>query len=150
MFRIMLALAALFALGAEGPVTAQASRYAEGQVWEYRTRPGEEGSLLKIQKIEVLPNARNGELVYHLSIIGFRLHGSAPDQKLGHTPVSQETLDISVTRLSERRPDFPDAAEGIEMWREASGGVFTVSVADLLSDIEAMLPPRPSAEGPEA
>jgi hypothetical protein len=33
--------------------TPTVDRYAEGQVWEYQTRPGDQGSLLKIQKIEV-------------------------------------------------------------------------------------------------
>ena len=43
MLNLMLAAAATLMMQAPLP------QYEAGQVWEYRTRPGEEGSLLKIQ-----------------------------------------------------------------------------------------------------
>ena len=49
------------------------TRYAEGQVWEYKTRPQDAGSLLKIQRITEL----NDHKVYHLSVI--RVHFRRPD-----------------------------------------------------------------------
>ena len=108
-------------------------RYAEGQVWEYRARPAEAGSLMKIQKIEPVPNG-GGERVYHVSIIGIRLTNPRVSPILQHLPVSRETLDRSVTRLGSGG-DFPDLAqvkEGIATWREAEGGIFTISLAEIV------------------
>ena len=115
---------ALLSLATLLPVAspAQSSRYTEGQVWAYRTRPADNGALLKIQRIEVL----NGRTIYHLSLIGLHLGTSGFIGVVQHEPVSQETLDKSVTEL---RPDpgtFPSADEGIAEWR-ARGAACTPS-----------------------
>ena len=112
------------------------SKYAEGQIWEYRTRPSDAGSLIKIQKIENLPALNESDKVYHLSVIGLHFNNEALAGVVMHIPVSQKTLDSSVTRLSELRPDFPDPSEGISQWREARGGVFTVSLAEIMDFVE--------------
>ena len=132
----MLKLLLAFALmsGLASPVSPEA-RYAEGQVWEYRTRPGEEGSLLKIQHIEAAP-AGAGEQIYHISIIGVRLGGQTEAMPIQHLPVSRETLDASVTRLSNSRPEFPSADEGIAEWRRAQGGVFTITIAEIVAVVD--------------
>lgn len=114
-----------------------ADRYAEGQVWEYRARPGEDGSLLKIQKIEPFSGSVDG-LVYHLSVVGVRLGKPGLEPVIGHTPVSRDTLDASVTRLSSSDVIFPSADEGINIWRDDEGGVFTVPmqlVVDYIDDV---------------
>jgi hypothetical protein len=130
MIELLMGLAAL--AGAVGP-GPDSSRYAEGQVWEYRARQGEEGSLLKIQRIERLPARPDGMLVYHVSIIGVLLGASGVQTELPHAPVSTETLDASVTSLSTRTAVFPDVEEGIAQWRSDEGGVFTISVAEIVS-----------------
>jgi hypothetical protein len=131
MLRVAAAMVLALASGAmEGPRAP--SPYAEGQVWEYRTRPGEEGSLLKIRRIEPMPRAPDGRLVYHVSIAGVRLGPPAAGDVIPHVPVSRSTLDASVTRLSGRDADFGDVDEGIALWREAQGGVFTISVAEIV------------------
>lgn len=103
------------------------SRYAEGQVWEYRTRRGEEGSLVKIQRIESDPET--DEPIYHVSLIGLKW---AFDNTLGHAPVSQQTLDMSVTSPAVDHGQFPDVDEGIAIWREERGGVYIVSLAEIV------------------
>ena len=103
------------------------SRYAEGQVWEYRTRRGEEHSLVKIQRIEVDPETNAP--IFHVSLIGLRW---ADANALDHAPVSENTLDISVTQLSADDGQFPTADEGIEEWRRARGGVYSVSLAEII------------------
>lgn len=110
--------------------------YSEGQVWEYRTRPNEPGSLLKIQRIEQRGEAHGP--VYHISLIGLQLGRDAPEA-LPHAPVSRETLDASVTRLSNSRADFPAVEEGIAEWRAATGGVFTITVAEIAAVVEETL-----------
>jgi hypothetical protein len=123
--------AVVLAAAAPAPVSPPEARtYAEGQVWEYRTRPGEKRSLLRIQKIEIPPEDPARRPVYHISIIGLKLAANVAGV-LQHVPVSRETLDSSVTRLSRKRPTFPDVGPGIAEWRRAQGGVFTVTVAEI-------------------
>ena len=93
--------------------TPTVDRYAEGQVWEYQTRPGDQGSLLKIQKIEVSPQFTKSGPVYHVSIIGIHFDGLPVNGTLQHAPFSRASLDASVTKLSASKAEFPDANGGI-------------------------------------
>ena len=103
------------------------SRYEEGQVWEYRTRRGEERSLVKIQRIEADP--KTDVPIFHVSLIGLNW----PDtDRLNHAPVSKDVLDLSVTNLSKAIVEFPSADEGIAEWRRANGGVYSVSLAEIV------------------
>lgn len=152
MSKLLAALALFAGLTAQAPAP---DRYAEGQVWEYRTRPGDEGSLLKIQRIEAWPevaagaasapagDGAEGGRVYHISLVGVRLGPGRAPSALQHMPVSRETLDASVIRLSEASPAFPDPAEGLATWREARGGVFTIPVAEIVGALEQMLSRQP-------
>ncbi|WP_054436393.1 hypothetical protein [Novosphingobium sp. ST904] len=110
--------------------------YTEGQVWEYRTRPQDAGSLLKIQKIEREPESAGLPIVYHVSIIGLHFEGLPVGGELQHAPFSKSALDMSVTKLASANPAFPDAGPGMAQWKEARGGVFTISVADAVSFVE--------------
>ena len=112
---------------------SQADRYAAGQVWEYRTRPADTGSLLRIQRVE--HDATLGP-IYHISVIGLRLRNRDMEPNLPHTPVSRETLDASVTRLSNKTPNFPEFEPGIAQWRADRGGVFTIPVADIIEIVD--------------
>ena len=105
-------------------------KYAAGQVWEYKTRPQDVGSLLKIQRITVLDDQN----VYHLSIIGVKFARSDIAGILPHIPVSKETLDASVTEQSSSKATFPTSAvdEGIAEWQRAKGGVFTIPVSEII------------------
>jgi hypothetical protein len=117
MAKLLLLLSALIA------IAVPPGRYAEGQVWAYTTRPQDTGSLVKIQKIEEAPTGT----IYHISLIGIHIRpGEA--EVLQHAPVSQQTLDASVTRQVPDPGNFPDATGGIAEWRKAHGGVFTISL----------------------
>ena len=134
---ILLALASFFSLSAVQTAPAPAPAYAVGQVWEYRTRPQDEGSLLKIQRIE------DAGAVFHVSLVGVRLGGSPTE--IQHLPVSRETLDASVSRLSDSDVAFPDVAAGHAEWQRAQGGVFTLTMAEIVDFAEQALAgaPRP-------
>jgi hypothetical protein len=120
-------------------VGAQAPQpdYAVGQVWEYRTRPGDEGSLLRIQQVEESGPAPGP--IYHISVIGVRFRQAPLSGQLAHLPVSRATLDASVTRLSATTPSFPDVSPGIAQWREVRGGVFTIPLAEVVDMVERMV-----------
>jgi len=106
-----------------------ADRYAPGQVWEYRHRPQDDGSLLKIQRAE--RGAGELGMIYHVSVIGVNLGDRAP-REIPHAPVSRATLDASVTRLSDAQRPWPTFIPGIAAWRADEGGVFTVPIAEVV------------------
>ena len=132
-------LAALLGPGAAAAAAVDAEGYREGQVWDYRTRPGDEGSLLRIGRIEPSPAGVDGDRIYHISIAGVRLAPEGAPTILEHLPVAKETLDASVTRRTDRTADFGDMDEGIAEWRRARGGVFKIPVADLIETIAQTL-----------
>lgn len=146
MIEALFALAMMLGLPAELSAQAPAPRYAEGQVWEYRTRPGEEGSLLRIQRIEPWPAGDAVGRVYHISVIGVRIGGGIAQVEMQHLPVSRMTLDASVTRLSASAAAFPSAEEGIASWREAQGGVFDVPLAEIVGMLDSLV--RSQQAGP--
>jgi hypothetical protein len=148
MIKAALAVGMAVSLSAAAPPSTQPHVYAAGQVWEYRTRPGDEGSLLKIQKVEDLPSSAPIGPVYHISIIGLHFHGQpAGAGGIQHLPVSRVTLDASVTRLSQSRADFPSADAGIAEWRRAKGGVFTIPISQIVDVLEQMLRNAPPPGG---
>jgi hypothetical protein len=115
-------------------VHADPAKYAEVQVWEYKTRPQDAGSLIKIQKITELDNQQ----VYHLSVIGVHLRTPGIAGVLPHMPVSTATLDASVIQLSSSSAAFPTNAvdEGIAEWQRARGGVFTIPVSQIIDIVD--------------
>ncbi|MBN8808954.1 MAG: hypothetical protein J0I47_12085 [Sphingomonas sp.] len=130
--KYVLALLAMIPL----PASAQARSYVEGQVWAYKTRPGDDGSLLKIQKIET---DKRGRPIYHISVIGFHLSDPHYAPILPHEPVSQQSLDESVTELKADPGTFPSADSGIAEWRSANGGVYTISIAKTIDVLDQTL-----------
>lgn len=126
--------------------TPTVDRYSEGQVWEYKTRPADKGSLLKIQKIENLPQSAKTGSVYHVSIIGLHFVGLPLNGELQHAPFSKVSLDASVTKLSSSKAAFPDASGGLADWRQSQGGVFTITVAEAVSFVEQTMRNQMRAE----
>ena len=99
----------------------------KGQVWEFRARADEDHALVKIQQVDLSPD--NGDEIFHVSLIGLRCrHGT----ELPHVPVSRQTLLASITRLARDYGQFPDHLEGLEEWRKAEGGVYSISLADII------------------
>ena len=115
-----------------------ADRYAVGQVWEYKTRPEDAGSLLRIAKIEKDPEFG---IVYHISVVGLRItNPKAPGGRtteVVHYPVSKGALDSSVTHLSTSKVTFPDVERGYPFWRSArdqgQAGVYEMPIADIVT-----------------
>lgn len=120
---------------------AKASDYSEGQVWSYKTRPGEEKSTVLINKVET--HEKLGK-IFHISIEGVRVaarhHPSGVITELPHFPVSEETLRKSLVKLVGKHAPNPNYIEGYKIWKSACDtshtGIFTVSVADIVGLIE--------------
>jgi hypothetical protein len=129
-----LVLLAVVALGAAAqPATHD---YAVGQVWKYHTQPSDADSLIRIGAIEESPVVGT---IYHIGVIGVHVPGTNAQTSIGHLPVSRQTLDASVTELTKSDAAFPDMTGGIAQWRQAHGGVFTISVAEIVGAIAKTL-----------
>ncbi len=109
--------------------------YAKGQVWKYHTRPQDPSSLVKISEIGPGVGAIPGP-IYHISVIGVHFGNAALPTTIGHLPVSRTTLDKSVAELTNSDAAFPDVADGIAQWRAARGGVFTISLAEIVGAMD--------------
>ena len=126
----------------------QAPPYAEGQVWEYRTRPGEETSTIQINKIEAHPRLNN---IYHISIFGvhvvnYHVPGGRVQTRLPHSPVSEQTLNSSVTRLVDLQTPDPVYLSGYQEWKrvfdEGKAGIFTITIAEIVDFVQHALTPQ--------
>jgi hypothetical protein len=120
---------------------ASAAEYAEGQVWSYQTRVGEETSTVLINKIET--NDKLGK-IYHISLNGVKVKNphkaDGVSTELPHFPVSDETLKKSLTKLVGKSAPNPDYIEGYTIWKEAfdagEAGIFTISASEIVDFIE--------------
>lgn len=138
---LLISMTSVEAAMAEEPVERQ---YAEGQVWTFRARAGEEGATLLINKVEQDP--RLGE-IYHISVFGVRLDNPrAPGgvtTDLPHFPVSRETLDKSCLELRGVSEPNSEYLPGYAQWREAfdagQAGVFDIPVDKIVDIVQSAI-----------
>jgi hypothetical protein len=117
--------------GCPEPSTIVDSKFKPGQVWQYKTRQGEDGSTVTVLRTETLAK---GGTVIHVRVDGIRLKnctGGPEPNLIGHAPFAKDALDRSVTKLL-RTGEVPDYAEGYEDWRSHCGGVYTITVKEML------------------
>lgn len=142
-FLTALSIAATPAAGAEElppPEPASSEQFAPGQVWRYKTRPGEESSRAIIGKIEKSPIGT----IVHVKLTGLRLKNPfAPGgliTVLPHAPVSEVALSASVTELTNEASDLDGFSEGYNIWlsafRTGKAGVFTLTLSEIAGVIE--------------
>ena len=88
-------------------------------------------------RIESLPNV--GTIV-HVRVDNIRLRnctgGSQPDT-FQHMPFTRDAIDRSVTKMVKEDSDIPDYKEGYDEWRNACGGVYTITVSEAVTLGEA-------------
>ncbi|HTC61627.1 MAG TPA: hypothetical protein VK709_02190 [Candidatus Saccharimonadales bacterium] len=116
------------------PTESSDSKFRPGQVWQYKTRPNDDGSTLTILKIETLP--KQGVII-HIRIDRIRIRnckgGPEPDEL--HMPFTRHEVERSVTKLV-KEGIVPDFQAGYDAWKNACGGVYTTSVADAVQGTE--------------
>jgi hypothetical protein len=113
------------------------SEFKVGQVWKYKTRPGEEASTLVILKVETAPG---WSTVVHVGVVGVKI--ASPQgikDNISHLPFDEAAVKASVTSKISDNGKLTDFHEGYDLWREDKGGVFTVSVAEAVSFVEKAL-----------
>jgi len=111
-----------------------------GQEWSYQARPQDVNSSLLVGAIEDHPQM--GRIV-HIAVNNVRVRNPHANggysTEIGHIPTSEAALRDSVTKLLASAQQVDQVAEGIETWRSAQGGVFTVSVSEAVQYIEDIL-----------
>src|SRR5438552_16281800 len=82
------------------PAPATDARFHPGQVWQYKTRAGEEKSTLTILRVESLPKPI--DVVIHVRVDNIRLKnctgGPEPDT-MEHMPFTRAAIEGSVTKM---------------------------------------------------
>ena len=123
---------------------AFAVEYSEGQIWSYRTRPGENQSTLRINRVERDPKIGS---IYHISVLDVKIKNSGSPEgfsfELPHLPVSKKSLDASVLELVGKSEPSLDYMPGYEEWRSqfeiGKAGVFDADVAKIIAIIESAI-----------
>jgi hypothetical protein len=118
-----------------------ASEFKVGEVWNYKTRPGENSSTIVILKVETAPGWSN---IVHVGVVGLRIKGPEGTQDtVPHMPFDEAAVKKSVTTKVSDNGKLTNFQEGYGLWRDAAssgkGGVFTISVAEAVAAIEGGL-----------
>ena len=111
--------------------------FEAGQVWSYKTRPGDEDSIVAIRSIE---ETSDGDAIFHVSIQGIRLpEGSSQETvDVNHCPMSLQAFEDSVVELIGDVRWPRSFLEAYKSWKESEGGIFTTNLATI-SDIVVKL-----------
>ena len=112
-------------------------KYRVGEVWNYETRPGDEGSTFTVLKVESRPGFG---VIVHISVEGFRVpNPHAPNglhERIRHMPFTEDAIDSSVTTRAAVGTPLPADIDAYANWRryvDADGaGVFTITVAEAI------------------
>jgi len=143
--RIILLLAALIFGGLmASPAAADEPKYDVGQVWEFEAKGVKPGGLLVVQQVDPADGDENTPIdIYHISIVAELVEGFPNQLQIAHLPVSQQTLDMSVTELSDVELIFAGWEPGWAEWQKAQGGVFTISLSDIITMLTETMPEAP-------
>ena len=106
------------------------AEFHEGQVWSFRSRPGEEASTLTVLRVESVGKIG---VVIHVRIDDIRFGnctgGPAPTS-IAHVPFAKAALAQSVTKLLRNLSTVPEYMDGYKDWVSHCGGAYTISVAE--------------------
>jgi hypothetical protein len=120
------------------------SRFQAGQIWQYKTRAGEESSRLTIVKVEAHPKLGT---IIHIQLKDVAIKSSkAPDgisRVVSHLPFSEEAVDKSVTTKEKDGTAPAGWEEGYGQWKSAvdsgKGGIWTIPVSEAIASLEHIL-----------
>ena len=113
----------------------------EGQIWKYKTRPGEENSTITILKIERITgeNGRPVTIVF-VQINGLKIRDIyRPDVQVDHIqpyPFHMKTLLNSLTQLVSENNKIPDFEATYNKWRGGKGAYLVVNIIKVINDFE--------------
>lgn len=122
------------------PALAEERTFEVGQVWTLRP-PMEPTARIRVGRVE-----DNGATI-HVSLWDVRPPVPQPPGALqrpiwaSHLPISSVALSRSVDQLAQDPPpEHFDLEPGYQHWRQANGGVFTITVAEIVNVILETVP----------
>ena len=121
--------------------SSDTSNYEVGQIWSYKTRPEEEGSVVYILKIDM---DKDAEKIFHVRIEGVKVRNpyvkGGIQSNLPHVVISEAALNKSLKSLVRVVRAVPDYSDGYAVWRKAldegEDGVFSIPVSEIVEAIE--------------
>jgi hypothetical protein len=122
-------------------VAGDAAGFAPGQVWTYRTRPGEGASRAVICRVD---EATSAGAVVHVQVLGVALRNPAADGGVstvaGHVPLTEAALRASVLERAPGRAACAGFEAAHAAWATAvaagRAGAFKVPVAEALDAVQ--------------
>jgi hypothetical protein len=119
--------------------------FAPNQEWSYHSRAEDPGSTIVIGRIQDHPKL--GRII-HIAIRGLnvknpRIAGGV-SKEIGHVPISESALRDSVTVLKGVVEPPQSVPVGISEWERGKGGVFTISVSQIVDVMERTLSGTPN------
>jgi hypothetical protein len=110
--------------------------FHEGEAWHYKTRPGEDASVLIIGRIDQF----DGQTAIHIQVRNLSIpNGQGTAETIGHLPISETALQESVTSRTEATLDERVFEEGYAEWRRAQGGVWDLTVSELIDSVARLV-----------
>ena len=139
---VLLAFLMVFAV-APGSAMAQRAEIAVGQVWTFKDARSDTARVV-IQKIEVWGH---GDEAVHVSLYGLpKAAGFAGEVQ--HLPFERKALEASLEQLTdESAPADLVITEGYKLWKEDRGGVFSISIADVIEVVLGTMLGKPRSDG---
>ena len=122
-------------------INAQAESYSmlhAGQEWSYRSRSQDTLSTVVIGQLENHPDL--GRIVHclvrNVYLSDSEAVGGASLNQLSHIPISEAAFRDSLIEKIAEGIDWSEMNEGVRTWREASGGVFSVSLKEVVQIVD--------------
>jgi hypothetical protein len=109
------------------------STYRPGQVWSYNARPAEAASTVTILRVERTPKLG---VIVHIRVDGVKFKnctGGPSPSEIDHAPFTKAAMDKSVSRKLRTDAKLPDFAAGYDDWLAHCGGVYTLSIAEMVA-----------------
>jgi hypothetical protein len=115
-------------------------KFRIGDVWEYRTRPGEERSRLTILRIDQSPELG---IIVHIAVDRITLvncHGGPEPDAIPHMPFARKALEASIRKKVASNRPLPAYENGYEEWKQGydrqKAGIYIITVAAALDVAE--------------
>lgn len=119
------------------------SKYKVGQMWSYRTRPGEENSFFIIVKIENHPDFGN---IIHVAVQNLKIKNPKSVSiisEVSHLPFSEAAINQSTVKVIKEKAELPNYREGYDLWRQAfdakRAGIYNITLAEAIKVTEDTL-----------
>jgi hypothetical protein len=112
-------------------------KFVPGQVWSYKTRPGEEDSTVTILRVESTPKLG---VIVHVRIDGIHFSnctGGPSPRRIEHAPFSRAALEASVGSKVGSLSKVPDYSAGYHDWLSHCGGVYKGTVDRVVATDDA-------------